>query len=836
MLPADMTLPIEKVIPQLQNQLLNNTSAVLVAAPGAGKTTRVPLALWQQPWLAGKRILMLEPRRIATRNAARYMAQQMGENVGDTVGYRMRLENKTSRLTRIEVVTEGLLTRLIQEDPELSDYGLIIFDEFHERNLHSDLGLALAHQCQQIFRPDLRLLVMSATLDDQALAEKLATGVIESDGRSFETETIYRPSSQMLQSNRHELAKHCHKVILEALQHPGDLLVFLPGAGEIETLRQRLVEDSQLSSTTLIAPLHGQLSDKEQKQALQPNERRKIILATNIAESSVTIDGVRIVIDSGFERRQKFEVRSGLSRLTTQLVSQASAAQRGGRAGRQAPGWCYRLWAESGHHTRPEHIDAEMNQTDLSGLLLELLQWGSEADELLWLTPPPQAALHQARALLDQLTISQAGQYALTDHGQQCCQTGLAPRWAHALLTAQTMGMAAEAATLIASLQVLSHKQRRTDDLEQLLRYARQQSVWKQQIVPLASGWLKRISNRSDHTPLNPALIVALAYPDRIARLRQKGGSQYQLANGAGAQLSDNSALQQHEWLAVCDMSGPLSHPGRESSNNIIRLGVPLTDQDLEQLSQYHSDLISEQVVVDWQSNGQLLAEKQLRFGQIIWKKQKLPQLSDQQWQQAWKNYFQQHGLASLPWEDNSKDLCLRAELLRSNGHHPVPAMDDDSLMSTLGSWLLPYLNNARHLRDLKKVDLYNALLARLDWETQQQLNDLVPTHWVVASGSRIRLDYSQNPPVLAVKLQEMFGFQGQPAIINHTQPLMIHLLSPAKRPLAVTQDLPSFWQNAYPEVCKDMRGRYPKHPWPDDPMQAQATAFTKKKQSQITK
>lgn len=817
------SLPIDQALPELKQALNDHANVVLVAAPGAGKTTRVPLALLNEPWLQQQKILMLEPRRIATRNAARFMAQQLSEDTGNTVGYRMRMENRTSATTRIEVITEGLLTRMLLEDPELTGVGLVIFDEFHERNQHSDLGLALAHNCQQLFREDLKILVMSATLDEDTLSQQLQASVVRSGGRSFDITSHYRPASEPLNAHRSVLTQHCNKVVREAINQPGDILVFLPGVAEIDALQQELRD-----LDALVVPLHGQLNDQQQKQALQPQassgkSQKKIILATNIAESSVTIDGVRVVIDSGLERQQQFDVRSGIERLVTQNISQASATQRQGRAGRQAAGVCYRLWAESQHQTRPKHIAADIAHSELSGLLLALHQWGAEVDELTWLSPPNPAALSRAHQLLQQLNILNADSH-LTEHGQRIAETGLEPRWAHSLICADEQGYGRATAELIALLQLIPHKSKRSDDLETLLHQA--PSQLKHQATKLAKSWIAKLQLSEDHSPINLGRVIALAFPDRIARLRSSSGNQqasYQLSSGAGVVLQSNSALHNHEWLAIADIGG---------QQQSVRLACKLDQQDIAHLLEQHTYLADEQIVVDWQSNGQLIAERRKMLGKLTWQKQALPALKPSQWDEAWSGYFLNNGLDSLPWDDNCLALRQRMHLaFHSDINSSWPDVSDVALTANLEQWLLPFLQQARHQKDLKKVDLYSALLSLLDWPQQQQLDQLLPTHIQVASGSKIRINYEENPPVLAVKLQEMFGFDGQPSVLNGQLSLMIHLLSPARRPLAVTQDLTSFWHNAYPDVRKDMRGRYPKHPWPEDPLAAEATRFTKKRQ-----
>ncbi|WP_225307371.1 ATP-dependent helicase HrpB [Nitrincola iocasae] len=816
-------LPIDDVLPALRQSLAQPGAVLLSAAPGAGKTTRVPLALLDEPWLNGQRIVMLEPRRIAARHAAQFMAQQLGESVGQRVGYRIRLDTRVSAQTRIEVVTEGVLTRLLQDDPELSGIGLVIFDEFHERNLHADLALALTHQCQQLLRPDLRLLIMSATLDEQTLTEALDAPLLVSEGRSFPVDIHYQP---LLNANQ-SIIEHTARVIRQALQHDGDMLVFLPGVREIKQVQQAL---SDLPPTTHILPLHGQLNDAEQKAALTPapSGQRKVILTTNIAESSLTVDGVRIVVDSGLERRSVFHLSSGLNTLTTRQISRASATQRCGRAGRQAPGVCYRLWPQQQHERLDAHIRAEILDTDLAPLRLTLLQWGAEADELFWLTPPPSAALQQAGDLLGQLGMLNAEGSGLSDHGNACARLGIEPRWAHALLSAHALGHGQHACTLVALIQEWPATRRGSDDLLRLLSQAKQQrAIWQQRIQPLAQNlWrtLQGLTPEASRTAINaddlPALLLALAFPDRIAKRRdQRDG--FLLSNGRGAECSLESDLPQADWLACTDLS---VHPQR----TVIRLAAELSASALASLEQIAPQLFSERTEIGWQDSGQFIAQRHQQLGQIRLRSQRLPKLTAEQWQAAWQDTIQQQGLNCLPWSDDALNLRARMALMHQHTGAPWPDVSDTALLHNGLDWLLPYLHNARHQRDLDKVDTHSALRNLLSWEHQQQLDKQLPTHLSVPSGSRIAIDYTQQPPVLAVKLQEMFGYQDQPSVLNGKVPLLIHLLSPARRPLQVTADLPHFWRNAYTEVRKEMRGRYPKHPWPEDALSAEATRLTK--------
>lgn len=819
------TLPIDALLPELRQQLSSHASLMLVAEPGAGKTTRVPLALLEETWLAGKQIVMLEPRRLAARNAATYMASQLGEPVGQRVGYRIRLENRSSQHTRILVVTEGILTRMLQHDPELGNIGLIIFDEFHERHLHSDLALALSHQCQQLLRDDLKLLLMSATLDTDRLGQLLDAPLLQCPGRGYPVTTHYRPRQHAQES----LGDHGRRVIQEALNdhETGHVLVFLPGTRDIQRLQQTL---RSLPDHIHVLPLHGRLTDREQKHTLSavPDGHRKVILATNIAESSLTLDGVRIVIDSGLEKRLSFNANNGINQLLSRRISQASSVQRQGRAGRQAPGICYRLWPEAEQSRLTPHIEAEITQTDLSHLTLELLQWGADASELLWLTPPPQPALAHAQTLLQQLAIlDQQGQ--LTDNGQQCARLGLEPRWASALLAAEKAGFAQQACELVAMLQT-GVASSISDDIERQWLACQSPNAtlaarWKNQVAPLSRRWRSLLPqpNQPDTITLDIGHVLAHAWPDRIAR--QRSGQDtlaYQLSNGSGATLAPDSPLQGESFLVVVDTS---THP---QGHIWIRSAAPLQATQLQQYAELMPELIRERICIEWQDNGALLAESRRFLGQWVWQRTPLGQLSTEQWQQAWDAWFsEEQGLASLQWDKEAVQLQTRILLVREHQEADWPDVSKAGLIKRRADWLLPWLDDVRHQKTLKKLNVSELLLNQLSWEQQQRLNTLAPTHWKVASGSRVALDYSQNPPVLAVKLQELFGYEEQPAILNGQLPLLIHLLSPARRPVQITQDLPHFWRNSYAAVRKDLRGKYPKHPWPEDPLNAEATRLT---------
>lgn len=798
--PSLMTqsLPIDSLLEPIGEHLQRHHNLILTAEPGAGKTTRLPLALLQQPWLAGKRILLLEPRRMAARNAAHYMATQLGQKVGQTVGYHIRLECKVSAQTRLEVITEGLLTQRLQQDPELSDVGLIIFDEFHERHLHSDLALALSHQCQQLLRDDLRLLVMSATLDSDALAQRLQAPCLHAPGRSFPVDVHYRPAQ-----GQEDLLSHCIRVSREALrQDGGDILLFMPGVGAINAFIERWQDDS-----VSLFPLHGQLSDSQQRQALAVHDKRKIIVATNIAESSLTIEGVDIVIDSGLERVAVFQPSNGLQSLQTRAISQASAEQRSGRAGRQRAGQAFRLWGDSQHHSRAQHRDAEISRSDLAGLALELLKWGAQPQELLWLTPPPTALINQANDLLEQLDI-RTPQGTLSEHGQQCAQLGLEPRWAHALLLAAQHGCQRQAAELAAYLQQWPHNQRRSDDIERELAYAQRQPLWQQRIEPLCQRWLHALPaiEVTVETKLSLAQIVCLAFPDRIAKRRPQQNRAL-LACGSGAELSPNSDLLHYDWLVVARLGG---------LHGRIDLAAGIASN--QQLLQHPWLSLQSRTDVSWNDQGQLQAAEKRCLGELVLSQSRLTELSAQQWHSAWDDYFRRRGLSDLSWDDKARNLQRRIALLATQ-QPSWPDCSDDALLDRRSEWLLPQLNDCRHPRQLQQLNMTQLLIQQLDWSQQQQLEQQLPEQWLSPTGRLLTIDYQQTPPRVSARLQEFLGCQQHPQLAG--QPLTVELLSPAGRPIQITADLPGFWCGSYQQVRKDMRGRYPKHHWPEDPANA---------------
>lgn len=839
------TLPIDAILDDLRQALRERHETVLEAPPGAGKTTHVPLALLDEPWLAGNKILMLEPRRIAAKSAAYRMASILGEPVGQTVGYRMRLESKTSRATRIEVITEGILTRLLQQDPSLNGIGLVIFDEFHERSLDADLALSLCLKGRELFRDEsdpLKLLVMSATLDSSAITQLLDDApLVRSEGRTYPVDIRYGQAAKPGE----RIVERMVATLKQAINDNPDssILAFLPGQSEIhrtadalgEWLLERRIRDIQLH------PMYGNLTLEEQQQAIAPlpTGQRKVVLATNIAETSLTIDGVDVVVDSGLVREARFDPGTGMTGLHTTRISRASSTQRAGRAGRLAPGICYRLWTESQQEQLAAHTTPEILRADLAPLALQLLQWGvNDPAELRWLDAPPSGPWQQALDLLETLgAIARKGKSSvLTAHGQAMSALPVHPRLAHLLICGAQAGHLQAAANIAALLSERNPFAQDNPDLSQPLdilagksRCPAQQQGWLQRTRQLADQFAAQIRSQklpeSNITFLLPAVqingyLLACAYPDRIARRRHSGG--YQLANGRSADLPDKHALGNQHWLAIAEVS---SMAGK--SSDIIRSAAAL-DETL--FATTLADQVHQQTVVEWdQKAGRFIAEEQQKIGALVLQRKALPNIPAEAKTTALLGFIRKQGLGVLPWQAEHEQWCARVNLLRSiEPEQPWPDVSRANLLATLEHWLAPYLDSVNTLADFKKLDLTSILSSLLAWEMQQRLGQLAPQRLDVPSGHSIPMDYSQSPPVLAVKLQEMFGCQETPTIANGKVSLIVHLLSPAGRPLQITQDLAGFWRTSYHEVKKDMKGRYPKHPWPDDPLQAVATRKTK--------
>lgn len=809
--PFVSSLPVAAVLPELLTSLQHAPQTLLIAPTGAGKSTWLPLQILQKGELSG-RILLLEPRRLAARNVAQRLAELLGEACGETVGYRMRAETCVGPNTRLEVVTEGILTRLIQRDPELNGVSLVILDEFHERSLQADLALALLLDVQQGLRDDLRLLIMSATLDNARLQQLLPQApVIVSEGRAFAVERRYQALSAH-QRFDDAVAQAVSGLLRE---ERGSLLLFLPGVGEIQRVQEQLAE--RVASDVLLCPLYGALPLSEQRKAILPAPPgfRKVVLATNIAETSLTIEGIRLVVDSAQERVARFDARTGLTRLVTQRVSQASMTQRAGRAGRLEEGICLHLIGKEQAERAAAQGEPEILQSDLAGLLLELLQWGCrDVSELSWLDTPPAANLQAARALLSQLGALENN--ALTARGRQMAQLGNDPRLAAMLVGAGDADEQATAARLAALLE--EPPRGRESDLRGA--FARNQSNWQARSNQL----LKRLKSSGGRGDISLAAgLLAQAFSDRIARRRGLDG-RYQLANGMGAMLDQDDALSRYEWLIA-----PLLLQGGNTPDARILLALPF---DLDALIADYPHLLQQSDSVEWdEAQGTLKAFRRWRLGQLVVKTQPLSKPSEEELHQAMLNGIREKGLSVLNWTPEAEQLRLRlACAARWLPEHPWPAVDDEALLASLEKWLLPEMNGVHSLRALKNLNLTVALNHLLEWSLRQRLDSALPTHYTVPTGSRIAIRYdADNPPALAVRMQEMFGEAATPVIARGRVPLTLELLSPAQRPLQITRDLAAFWRGAYREVQKEMKGRYPKHVWPDDPANAQPTRRTKK-------
>jgi ATP-dependent helicase HrpB len=818
-------LPVEDVIPELIQSLSGSRCAVLSAPPGAGKTTRVPLALLNTPWLEGRKILMLEPRRLAARRAAEYMAQQLGERVGGTVGYRIRGDAVVSSDTRLEVVTEGILTRMLHAHPDLPGVGLVIFDEFHERSIHADLGLAFALDVQAHLREDLRLLVMSATLDGVAVALLLGDApVVESHGAAFPVETKYARFSA-----EKPLEIRVADAVSRALAaNEGDVLVFLPGMREIrrteEELRKKPSED------IVVHVLHGELPRSVQDSALAPDKqgKRKVILSTSIAETSLTIDGVRIVVDSGLVRTARFDPRRGMSGLVTIPVSRAVADQRRGRAGRQSAGVCYRLWTEPEHAQLSNYPVPEIRVADLAHVALDFASWGAPAGEgLRFLDPPPAAHLAYAQEVLKRLgAITVGGQ--LTPHGRAMAALPIHPRFAHMIMKGKQLGVGAAACELAAILEerdsLLTGAEKNVD-LDAHIDAIRQNVGRRTGANERVASQSRRLMEMIDPIGTDKGggavgLLLALAYPERIARKRPERSGSYQLSGGGIAALPAGSLLARSEYLAIADLDAG-------SGNARIYLAASVGESELE--SAFANEIVIEKEI-EWNATEKRVKARRLRkLGDVILHEEPLEQ-EGKEVVRALAEGIRRTGLHCLPWDKDAEHFRARVQWAR--GLKPeLPDLSDETLETAIVEWLGPSLEGMWTLEHLQRLRLTEILRSRLSAHNLRDIDRLAPSHLQVPSGSRIAVEYSAGGyPALSVKLQELFGLTETPRVGGGTTPVTIHLLSPAGRPLAVTQDLRSFWQNTYPEIRKQLRARYPKHPWPQDPLTATPTRRTIRK------
>lgn len=822
------TFPIDELLPQIRQSLTAHSRLVLEAPPGAGKTTRVPLALLDAPWLHGQRIIMLEPRRVAARAAARFMAAQRGEAVGETVGYRIRFDNQVSARTRIEVVTEGILTRMIQDDPTLDGVGAVLFDEFHERHLAADLGLALAMDVQAALREDLRIVLMSATLDGERLARFLDAPRLSSAGRSYPVDIAH------FAARREERLEHqVGRAVTHALEtHPGDVLVFLPGQREIARVRQVLERPADYAGADVLA-LHGALPVEEQSRVLQPDAdgRRRVVLATNVAESSVTLPGVRVVIDSGLAREPQFDPNTGFPRLDVVLIAQASADQRAGRAGRVASGWTYRLWPQS-QRLEPQRR-AEIAQIELAGLALELAAWGDP--DLRFLDSPPPGALASARELLQELGALDGA--TITASGRRMLQLGTHPRLAAMLLAGaddRERAVACDVAALLESRDPLRSRSDALADRWRALAGFRRQQVdtdasWGAlaAIDQVARQWRRRL--RCSATP--PADVpghllgdlLAHAYPDRIAHQHRSDPYRYQLANGRSARLMDDSLLFGEPWLLVAE----LRNDARDAR---VMRAAPL---DPERLERDWPQRFSDTERVFWDDDARRIsAVRERRFDRIVLDSRPIANPDRSRYPEALADAVRQLGLQALPWTQRLQQWRARVRCVAVwCPDLDLPDLGEPALLATTEDWLLPVLAGKSRLDALTEGELAGALKSLLPWSLRAVVDQIAPTRIAVPSGLERAITYGFDDavgepvaPVLAVKLQELFGLADTPTIAKGRVPLTLHLLSPGGRPLQVTGDLRGFWERTYPEVRKEMKGRYPRHPWPDDPWSATAT------------
>ncbi|EGQ7848053.1 ATP-dependent helicase HrpB [Vibrio parahaemolyticus] len=814
-------LPIEAVMPQLLTAVKHQHQVILKAAPGAGKSTYFPLQLIQNQVVTGK-VIMLEPRRLAARNIARYLAEQLGEQVGQRVGYRVRGETKVSASTQLEIVTEGVMTRMIQNDPELDGVDLLIFDEFHERSIHADTALALSLEVQEALRDDLKLVVMSATLDQEALQSLLPEACyIESEGRSFAVETRYAP----LTANDHLSTVMAKNIESLMNKESGSLLAFLPGVVAIKQVQERL---SHLPDDVEVCPLYGQLSFTEQQKAISPAEKgkRKVVLATNIAETSLTIEGIRLVVDSGLERVARFDLKNGLTRLEQTRIAQSSAIQRAGRAGRIEEGICVRLYSESQLKQQPQVPQPEILHSDLASLVMELAFWGTtDIYELKWLDIPSAAALRQAKQLLFSLgLITEQGQ--LTAEGKQAHDLGVEPRAAAMLIKSQSHSDKMVNVALAAVALIEEPERNVTNIAHSLHRWLSGSHPKKSLLLKRAQSLAHKLDTTFSLREVDEdalPLVLSLAFPDRIAQQRANQFGRFALANGHGAECRPDDMLGGCEYLVAIDLMR--SH----SNSSQIHLACEL---DVNILQTTFDSLFSTEEVVDWdEKKGRLVAEKQRKLGQLVIERVSLPNPGKEKMTQALLTYVRRQGLSSLNWTLAAESLLERIRCAVDwLPEQAWPMFDEASLLDSLEEWLEPYMTSVASVKDLSKINLVEALNARLGWPLNQHLDEWLPEHYQLPTGTKKRIRYQHgHEPVLSVRMQEVFGESTSPTVALGRKRLVLELLSPAQRPLQVTSDLAAFWNGSYKDVQKEMKGRYPKHVWPDDPANHVATTKTKR-------
>ena len=840
-------LPIQQHIPDILTALETSRRAVVQAPPGAGKTTRVPLALLDAPWLTNKKIILLEPRRLAAISCATHMADLLKEKVGQTIGYQIRLDRKIGPNTRIEVITEGIFTRKIQTDPSLEDVGVVIFDEFHERNIHSDLGLALCLETVEVLRPDLCILVMSATMDASAVSKLMNNApIIISKGKSFVVETIYVPP-QDRQKRVVPIEMVCARAIKKAVSETnGDMLVFLPGVKEIKTLY--LLLENDLAPSLHIFPLYGNLSLKDQSKAFLPSRKgeRKIVIATSIAETSITIEGVKVVIDSGLMRVPCFSSQTGMTRLETLRVSKASADQRRGRSGRTGPGKCYRIWSEYDQQLLKAHTKPEILSVDLTPVVLELAAWGvSDPGQLKWLDPPDKKSFEQAKNLLKTIGALDE-QDRITFHGKKMVSAGLHPRLAHMVIKADEKGhglLACRIAAFLNERDFVRFNKKAVDPdirlrIEIIEAFATHKKIWQKEFQ-VNKGILHRIIQTEEKIAKNfnikptktdiekTGSLLAQAYPDRIAKKKNNKNNTFLMATGKGAFFTGINSVSLNEYIVAVHLDGNLQ-------NAKIFLAVPYSKKNFEQ---DFCDCFKIVQTCFWDKNaGRVHAKEETIFENLVIRQKSISDIDPEMACDILIREIRKKGLSSFPWPKRLKSLKERAIFLKSTGRFSdLPDLSDKILEQKLTIWLKPFLAGVFSLKQLGEVDFKAAFLSLLTWKHQQIIEKNAPTYIKVPSGSKKPLKYSNEQgllesPVLEVRLQEMFGLTSTPKIAGLSVPVTLHLLSPAGRPVQITRDLASFWKNTYKNVKKDLMGRYPKHFWPDDPLGAQPTNRVKSK------
>ncbi len=822
--PFSFDLPVAEIIPQVKGHFSTENSLIIQAPPGAGKSTLLPLALLDEPWLRGQKIIMLEPRRLATKSIAQRMADMLGEELGKTVGYRIRFESAISDKTRLEVITEGILTRMMHQDNALEGVGLVIFDEFHERNLFSEVALALCREVQQVLRPDLRILLMSATIDAEQLSNLLGANMIQSQGRQYPVEIQY-----LNEVDEYSIGEDAARQIIPLTKkHPGDFLVFLPGQGEIknaeEILKRALPED-------VVVPLYGQLSPSEQNRAIlpHPSGKRKIVLSTDIAETSLTIEGIRVVVDSGFAKSNRFDARSGLSRLVLHRISKDSADQRSGRAGRLTAGHSYRLWSKATQAQLAEYRTPELLEADLTSLVLDMKAWGKDdIRSMTWLTPPPAGTLALSEKVLEAIDAVSEGK--LTDHGKEIHQLPVHPRIAHMLVYAKRMkqlALATDVAAIMEERDPLPADSGVDLNLRiDALRRFRERGVSMariKKIEKVAAQYRRLFGISPENTPADPwatGLLLAYAYPERIAAARPGNNAQFQLSNGKIAQIGHRDDLAHESWLAV-------AHVDAREGMGKIWLAAPLNPKDL-------APMLKTREVLEWdRKKGGLLAHSEIRIGAIILGTRPLQKFDKSLAKAAILEAIEDEGELLLDFNEEVEQLIFRIQSLKSwNPDQNWPNWTVRILCENAKEWLEPYLDNVSKNEDLKKLDLSHILFHSLSFEQQQELNNLAPEKLSVPSGSQIKIQYKSEgeTPLLSVRLQELFGLLETPKVNKGKIAVLIEMLSPGYKPVQLTQDLKSFWANGYFEVKKELKRRYPKYEWPDDPISAEAVRGVKRR------